>query len=119
MALLAATVGCTGVHTKTPEGMPVTMDQQRFGEYVEQVFRHHNSVVNELLFAGGAPEDRSSPLGQAEARMAFACLPLNEVVSASALGQSTSIWARMTLSQAVPECEVATRAVETLMNGNP
>jgi uncharacterized metal-binding protein len=113
--LLVACVGCAGVHTKTPEGAAVTMDEQRFGEYVERVFRHHNAVVNELLFSAAAQDDRVSALGQAETRMALACLPLNEVVSASALGQSTSFWARMTLSQAVPDCEAATRVVESLM----
>lgn len=118
LSLLSLCVGCGGVRTKTPEGVPVTMDEQQFGTYVEQVFRHHNAVVNELLFSPDYQDDRNSPLGQAEANMAFACLPLNDVVAASALGQNTSIWARMTLSQAVPDCEAATRAVEGLMKGS-
>jgi hypothetical protein len=114
--LAALCTGCVGIHTKTPEGAAVTMDPKRFGEYVEQVFRHHNAVVNELLFLPNSADGGDSPLEKAEARMAYACLPINEVVSASALGQSTGFWSRMTLSQAVPECETATRQVERLIH---
>lgn len=95
------------------------MDQKDFADYVEQVFRHHNSVVDQLLYVADTQPDRNSPLGQAEARMAFACLPLNEVVSSSALGQSTSFWARMHLSEAVPNCEAATRQVEEMISSEP
>ena len=39
-------VACSQIHTKTPEGKPVVMDQEEFSAYVEHVFRHHNTVVN-------------------------------------------------------------------------
>lgn len=119
LSLLVATfslAGCSTVHTKTPEGKSVEMNKKEFADYLEQVFRHHNSVVDRLLYSADAPGNRNSSLGKAEASMAFACLPINEVVSASAMGQTTSYCARMHLTEAVPECEAATRTVEQLIS---
>ncbi len=92
------------------------MNEAEFASYVEHVFRHHNTVVNNLLFAASKGDDsRDSGLTQAEARMAHACLPLNEVASSTASGKTPDFWTRMRLGDAVPECEAATRKVEELL----
>lgn len=119
LAVLAAILcsGCAGIQTKTPEGKPVLMGEDDFAKYFEQVFRHHNAVVNESLFA--APtlvRDGGDPLADAEMRMNHACQPLNEAASAAAVGQYPDFWTKLKLVEAVPECEMATRNVEKLLS---
>ena len=96
------------------------MNEAQFAAYVEHVFRHHNSVVNDLLFAGNSletvDEHSQSALLRAEAKMDHACHPLNEAVSAQVSGQSPDFWTKLQLADAVPECELATRKVEKLLD---
>ena len=109
-------VSCTTIHTKTPEGESVTMDEEQFAAYVEQVFRHHNTVVDESLFVmPGGSVATNDPVSLAEMKMHHACQPLNEVVSATATGQSADGWSKMKLADSVPECEAATRILEKLI----
>jgi uncharacterized protein YceK len=118
-ALAAGGCGSVRVHTKSPQGEPVLMNQAEFAAYVEQVFRHHNSVANDLLFSANSLEDPDShanlKLLRAEAKMRHACLPLNEAASAAATGGSPGFWTKMSLAGAVPKCEQATRKVESLL----
>lgn len=111
--------GCATVRTKTPEGESVTMNEAEFAAYVERVFRHHNTVVNSLMFVSNVSDEENSrddiELREAERRMDLACLPLNELISALSGGQSPSLKSKMRLSTAVPECESATRDVELLI----
>ena len=107
---------CTSIPTKTPDGVPVFMDQNEFTAYVERVFRHHNNVVNESLFATtDALNDKNDPVLKAEMSMDHACQPLNEVVSATATGQPVDFSMKMKLGEAVPACEAATRTLEQLL----
>ena len=110
-------VACSSVHTKTPEGVPVSMNEQEFAAYVEHVFRHHNNVVNESLFVTpsvlAAGDD---PVVSAEMKMHHACQPLNEVASLSATGEGSDFWLQMKLADAVPECEAATRDLEKALS---
>lgn len=114
-AILCA--GCASVHTKTPEGEPILMDEAEFASYFERVFRHHNTVVNESLFASPAslPGD-ADPVAGAEMKMRHACQILNEAASAAATGESPDLWTKMKLPDAVPECEAATRRLEKLLS---
>ena len=113
-------VGCSTIRTETPEGEAVAMNEAEFAAYVEHVFRHHNSVVNDLMFTSGMDGQRDRNSGTeligAESKMDYACLPLNELVSALAGGQKPGIKTKMQLVKAVPECEAATRKVETLIS---
>jgi len=118
LATMHGMTGCSTIHTQTPEGKVIAMDQKGFADYVEQVFRHHNAVVDQLLYTEDASTDRNRSLAQAEAKMTLACLPINEVVSASAIGQNSGYWAHMHLPDAVPKCEAATREVEALISPN-
>ncbi|MDD5036656.1 MAG: hypothetical protein PHE55_18105 [Methylococcaceae bacterium] len=105
------------IRTKTPTGKSVLMNEAEFAAYVEHVFRHHNGVVNDLLFASNKLDSsNNAALLRAEAKMDHACHPLNEVVSSSTGGQSPSFWSELQLADAVPECEAATRRLEKLMN---
>lgn len=118
MAILSG--GCAGIRTLSPEGQPLVMNEAEFAVYLERVFRHHNAVVNDLLFATnslGEPNVAADvALLRAEARMDHACHPLNDAASAAASGQTPSIWTKMSLANAVPECESATRKVEALIS---
>jgi hypothetical protein len=123
MTMLAAAIlagGCAGIRTSSPEGQPLLMNEAEFAAYVEHVFRHHNAVVNDLLFATnslGEPNVAEDiALLRAEARMDHACRSLNDAASAAATGNSPDIWTKMSLADAVPECEAATRKVEKLIS---
>jgi len=112
-------VACSTIHTKTPQGAAVDMNEAEFAAYLEHVFRHHNKVADDLMFVTGRSEgdDPKSHayLLEMEAKMAHACLPLNELVSDVSAGSTPSFWNRMRLADAVPACERATRRVESLL----
>ena len=110
---------CTTVTTRKSTGEEVVMSQQEFSKYVEEVFRHHNQVMAELM---AASTDRinqlaaeSKELDQAEKDMVRACEPLNEMVTETLSGESLSLKLKMTLSEAVPTCDKATNRVEDLI----
>lgn len=108
-------LACSSVHTKTPEGDSILMSEEEFSAYAERVFRHHNRVVNQSLYAdpnGSAGAD--DPLSLAESKMDNACQPLNELASATADGQPLDFWMEWKLAEAVPDCESATRSLERL-----
>ena len=108
--------GCSSIHTKTPEGEPILMSEADFASYFERVFRHHNAVVNESLYASPSLQhDANDPVLGAEMKMDHACHLLNEVASASATGETPDFWTKMKLLDAVPECESATRNLERLL----
>lgn len=109
-------MACSLITVHTPAGDTRTMSQHEFAEYVEQVFRYHNQVVNELIELS-ATDDKgeSAELAKEEARMLQACASLNEVVSESMAGLDSNFRAKMQLVDAVPECEEATRKVEDLL----
>jgi len=110
---------CSSVHTKTPEGEPVWLNENEFAAYVEQVFRHHNKVVDETLFVtADGLNAKEDPVSDAEMKMDHACQPLNETVSATAAGESPGFWPTLKLANAVPECEAATRHLEKLLLQN-
>jgi len=110
---------CSLITVHTPGGDTRTMSQREFAEYVEHVFRYHNQIVDELIEASGTSDDNedetSSELEKEEAHMLQACASLNEVVSESMSGHDTALQAKMSLVDAVPECEAATRKVEDLL----
>lgn len=115
-------LGCSLITVHTPNGDTRTMSQREFAEYVEQVFRYHNQVVNEIIELSNSSDDsddldeeESAELAKEEARMIQVCASLNEVVSESMTGQDTDFRAKLRLVDAVPECEAATRKVEDLL----
>lgn len=108
------------MRTKTPEGEPILMDEAEFAGYFEQVFRHHNTVVNESLYTlPAALGDDNDPVANAEITMDHACQPLNEAASTAATGGTPDFWTKMKLLDAVPECEAATRRLEKLLSTDP
>lgn len=119
IALLSA---CSTIRTQTPQGATIDMSEADFASYLEHVFRHHNRVVDSLMFTMANTESTQTGnrirLPQAEANMAHACLPLNELVSESSAGNTPGFWSRMRLADAVPACEAATRKVEELIQAD-
>jgi len=109
--------GCSSIHTKTPEGEPILMNEADFAAYFEHVFRHHNTVVNDSLYVSpGIEHDANDPVLRAEMKMDHACHLLNEVASTAATGETPDFWTKMELLDAVPECESATRYLEKLLS---
>ncbi len=110
---------CTTVTTRKSTGEEVVMSQQEFSKYVEEVFRHHNQVMAELMAASTDRIDQlaaeSKELDQAEKDMVRACEPLNEMVTETLSGESLSLKLKMTLAEAVPTCDKATNRVEDLI----
>ena len=110
--------GC-GINTKDETGAPVRMSKDEFAEYVEQVFRHHNGVVNELILASSLSDDPDLPLPAeliaAERAMAQKCQPLNDMVSATIEGRELSTWTKLLLIDQVPACATYSRRVEALI----
>ncbi|MFZ4653457.1 MAG: hypothetical protein D4R76_03610 [Methylococcus sp.] len=110
---------CNTVTTRKSTGEEVVMSQEEFSKYVEDVFRHHNQVMAELMAAStdriDQPAAESKELEQAEKDMVRACEPLNEVVTETLSGETLSLKLKMTLSEAVPTCDKATNRVEDLV----
>jgi len=118
LIVLLGLQGCAGVNTRTADGEPVHMSRDQFAAYVEETFRYHNRVVNDLITASSMSDEEvvfDQRLVRAEETMAEKCLPLNEMVTANIEGRDLSLWAKMRLPQQVPECEAASRNVEALM----
>ena len=87
--VIILSTGCSSIHTKTPEGKSIVMNEADFAAYFEHVFRHHNNVVNESLYASTSTLDKGDdPVLSAEREMDHVCQPLNEVASAAATGLS-------------------------------
>lgn len=109
---------CSSVNTRTADGQPIRMTREAFAEYVEETFRYHNRVVNDIILASSFGDEDSAAepaLVRAEEEMAALCLPLNEMVSATIEGHEPSLWEKTLLLNQVPACEAATRRVERLI----
>ena len=111
---------CSNIHTKTPEGISITMTEGEFAAYVEHVFRHHNKVYSDLIDCLTMVDEADATstdeeLKNAEVAMLNACLPVNEIVSASTEGRDLGMRSKMRLVQAVPDCEIATRRLELML----
>lgn len=118
VVFVSSLVGC-GVNTRTAEGMPVRMTKEEFADYVEQVFRHHNNVVNELILATSLSDDPELELPggllAAEKSMVAKCQPLNDMVSATIEGREMSTWSKLLLIDQVPSCAKWSHRVEGLI----
>lgn len=112
-------IACSTVHTRTPEGEAITMNQKDFAIYVEQVFRHHNQVLNDLILKQNQDpyldSEDDEELRDAEANMIETCSPLDEIVVAEAEHRSLDLSTLMKLADIVPSCEAITRHVEALI----
>ena len=95
------------------------MSKDEFAEYVEQVFRHHNGVVNELILSSSLSDDPAHEfppeLLRAEEIMVRQCRPLNDMVSATIEGREISLWSKMLLMDQVPKCAQSSKRVEQLI----
>ena len=111
---------CSAVLVRYPDGATAWQSRAEFAIYVEQVFRFHNRVVNDLIVTtsllDGEELDANSPLVNSERTMAVACLDLNDTVSASYEGRETSFFRKLQLPATVPACEAATKSLEILLN---
>lgn len=111
--------GCFVVKTHHGGGQETMMNEEEFAKYVEQVFRFHNQVMNELIESategGDMDPAEASELSAAEARMIELCQPLNEVIAGSLTGESMGLATEMGLVNTVPACEEASHRVDELL----
>ncbi len=118
-SVIAALSGCSTVTTHKPSGEEIVMTHEDFARYTEQVFRHHNQVMTELIESSleRAEQDpgEAHKLSRAETRMVDVCEPLNEMVSETLSGENVGLKLKMKLADAVPACEEASQAVEELI----
>jgi hypothetical protein len=119
LAMALALPSCLVVKGHESGGKDMVMSQEEFGKYVEQVFRYHNQVMNELIESAEARGEmdpgEARELTEAEERMISLCHPLNDVVAASLSGESLGLSTQMDLSNTVPACEEASHHVEDLI----
>ncbi|MEM7467131.1 MAG: hypothetical protein AAF387_09620 [Pseudomonadota bacterium] len=119
LALIAMLSAGCGINTRDENGQVVNLSKEDFATYVEQTFRHHNGVVNELILASSLSDDPELELPpeliRAEKAMVENCQPLNEMVSATIEGRELSVWAKLRLIDKVPECGVWSRRVENMI----
>jgi hypothetical protein len=117
--VIVSLVGCTSIQVRYPDGSMEYKTKEEFAAYVEDVFRYHNGVLNDLItataFMDEAELDADSALVRAEEAMALSCLPLNEAVSAAVEGGELGFFEKMKLPEAVPACERASRRLESLL----
>lgn len=115
--LSIAIVACTWVTKRS--GETVLMSEDEFGKYVENVFRYHNQVMNNLIQIvgdGTDPEtEQSKALSAAEAKMIEICRPLNDVVAEALSGKSVGLETEMSLVDTVPACEEASHVVDEMI----
>lgn len=116
-AMVFALAACTLVTKRS--GETVVMSPDEFGKYVEDVFRYHNQVMNELIEAAEDRDeqdtDEARALSAAEARMIESCRPLNDVISEALSGNRVGLGTEMNLVDTVPACEEATHTVDELI----
>lgn len=116
-AAVLSLMACTMVTTR--KSGTVMMSGEEFEKYVENVFRYHNQVMNDLIEASDDRSDQDTEeakaLSAAEARMIETCQPLNEVVSEALSGKSLGLSDEMGLADAVPACEEASQVVDELI----
>ena len=116
--ILLTSVACKSVNTRNEVGTPMRMTKQEFAAYTEATFRHHNTVMNDLILLSslGSEEELADPqLVRAEHDMTEACKPLNEMVTATIEGVPLTMWSKLQLPNQVPACEAATQRVEAVM----
>ncbi len=118
--IIATVVGCTSVQVRYPDGSTEYKTKNEFALYVEEVFRYHNGVVNNLIivtaFMDEGKLDEYSPLVRAEEAMADVCWPLNDAVSATIEGRELGFFRQIRLLEAVPACEQASHHVAELLS---
>ena len=119
LGFLIAGLSACGVNTRDVDGKPIRMTKAEFADYVEQVFRHHNGVVNELILVTSLSDDPEPELPvsliAAEKAMVAKCQPLNDMVSATIEGRELSTWSKLLLIDQVPSCAEWSRRVEGLI----
>ena len=113
--IIASAIGGTSVQVRHPDGAMEYKTKDEFAVYVEEVFRYHNVVVNDLITAT-AFMDEGAPLVRAEEPMADTCWPLNDAVSATIDGRELGFFRKMKLLEAVSACEQASQRVAELLS---
>lgn len=109
---------CSGINTRSSDGKAVRLSREQFAAYVEETFRYHNRVVNDLIMTSslGDPDfEFDNSLVHAEEQMAAKCAPLNDIVSATIEGRELSLWSKLRLPDQVPACAQASRKVDALL----
>ena len=115
LGLLVA--GCATI--QTADGTRVALGSAEFKAYAEQVFRHHNRVLDRLMFA--LPElattdaSRYARAADAEIDMLAACRRLNEVASRTRDGRPPGWLRRIRAARSVVACDRATRVTERIL----
>ena len=85
----------------------------------EEVFRHHNQLVSELILFNADVELSDSELDSlelSEAKMIEACKPLNQLAAIVRDGGKTSLSKRASVPKAISRCEQQTQEMEHLLS---
>ena len=121
LGVIVFIASCGMVQVRYPDGTTEYQSVDEFAAYVEEVFRYHNRVVNDLIVAtslmGEEELDEEAPLVQAEEKMAAVCQPLNQAVSAIIEGRELGFFHKLQIPEAAPACAAASKQLEALLPG--
>ena len=109
--------GCTHVTVTEPDGQRVSRSSAEFRDYVADVFRLQNQVMDQLI-TDYSLEDGGDDLerDRAEQHMVEACRDLNDVAVAIGEGRSVSLVSKRRLVKSITACDYAARDLDTLLN---
>ena len=117
--VLAGLSACSSVQIRCPDGSIDYKSKDDFAHYVEEVFRYHNRVEDDLItataFMNDIELDKDSPLVRAEEATAKSCHLLNDAVSATIEGRELGLLQKLQLPEVVPACEKASQVLEALL----
>jgi len=85
----------------------------------EEVFRHHNQLLSELILFNADVELSDKQLNSlelSEAKMVEACKPLNQLAAIVRDGGKASLSKRASVPKAISRCELQTQEVERLLS---
>ncbi len=109
--------GC--ITTSTADGRRLFTASGQFRLYVEQVFRRHNRVTNDLIYL--LPEIEQSDaalysrLTQAESNMLKSCRHLNKLATSYRDDRKPGYFKRMKMSRSAAQCDRSTQATQTIL----
>jgi hypothetical protein len=109
--------GCAAV--PTADGEKLRIASAEFRDYVERVFREQNRVADEVAFALEAPGSPSVDLEEAEQQLLAACEGVNALATARRDQRRLGMRATVRAARTVPDCELATRSVDSRLVSAP
>jgi hypothetical protein len=107
--LIGLTVSCASV--------PDQAGSASFAEYAEQVFRHQNKLISEIMSLADSEEiAESASIEQSEQAMRDACHLLNEYAEHEMNGETLGLQDKVKLQNSIQGCERSVNQLESMLS---